>query len=219
MTDAEFDAALIAAAMIDAAAVGWRDMSIARAARAANLDLARARTRVQGPRAVLLRLGVIADRAALTDGGIAPAGTVNERLFDLLMRRIDVLQSHRAGVLALLRALPADPGAALLLAMATASSMRWMLDAAGVPTGGAMGALRVKGLVGVWLWTIRGWRSDDSPDLSATMATLDAALARAAQLARSLGLERTPVSTSAAVMDAAPDADAFAATPGSHSAA
>ena len=31
----------------------------------------------------------------------------------------------------------------------------------------------------VWLWTIRAWRSDESQDLSATMAALDAALRRA----------------------------------------
>ena len=75
------------------------------------------------------------------------------------MRRIDALQVHRAGVLALLRALPADPPTALLLALATRRSMRWMLEAAGIPTRGIHGELRVKGLVAVWLWTIRAWRS------------------------------------------------------------
>ena len=74
------------------------------------------------------------------------------------MRRIDALQAHRAGVLALLRRLPADPPTALLLALATRRSMRWMLEAAGVPTRGVRGELRVKGLVAVWLWTVRAWR-------------------------------------------------------------
>ena len=69
------------------------------------------------------------------------------------MRRIDTLQAHRAGVLALLRALPADPPTALLLALATRRSMRWMLEAAGIPTRGIRGELRVKGLLAVWLWT------------------------------------------------------------------
>ena len=74
------------------------------------------------------------------------------------MRRIDALQAHRAGVLALLRALPAEPPTALLLACATRRSMRWMLEAAGIPTRGVRGELRVKGLLAVWLWTIRAWR-------------------------------------------------------------
>ena len=79
------------------------------------------------------------------------------------MRRIDAHQAHRPGVLALLRALPAEPPIALMLALATRRSMRWMLQAAGVlPTSGVRGELRVKGLVAVWLWTIRAWRSDES---------------------------------------------------------
>ena len=65
--------------------------------------------------------------------------------------------------------------------------MRWMLEAAGIPTRGIRGELRVKGLVAVWLWTLRAWRADDSEDLSATMAALDAALRRAEQAAEWLG--------------------------------
>jgi len=100
-------------------------------------------------------------------------------LFDLLMRRIDYLQTHRSGVLALLRAMPSAPPMALLLACATRRSMRWMLEAAGVAALGPCGELRVRGLIAVWLWTLRAWERDTSEDLSGTMAALDAALRRA----------------------------------------
>ena len=64
--------------------------------------------------AVLLRFGRMADAAALA---LAPKeGPHRDRLFDLLMRRMDVLQAHRAGVLALMRALPTDPCLTALLA-------------------------------------------------------------------------------------------------------
>ena len=62
-----------------------------------------------------------------------------------------------------------------------------MLEAAGIPTRGIHGELRVKGLVAVWLWTLRAWRADDSEDLAATMAALDTALRRAEQAAGWLG--------------------------------
>ena len=185
MNDDEFDRALIAAALELAADKGWRHVSVPAAARAAGLDLARARERFVGRFTILLRLGRLADQAALA---VAPAeGSVKDRLFDLLMRRIDVFQAHRAGVLALLRALPSEPPTALLLGCATRRSMRWMLEAAGVPAQGVRGELRVKGLVAVWLWAIRAWQSDESADLSGTMAALDAALARAEQAAGMLG--------------------------------
>ncbi len=101
----------------------------------------------------------------------------------MLMRRIDVLQAHRDGLLALLRVLPTDPPLAILLALATRRSMRWLLEAAGVSARGLRGELRVRGLVAVWLWTLRAWRTDESADLSATMAALDHALRRAEQAA------------------------------------
>jgi ubiquinone biosynthesis protein COQ9 len=191
MDDAAFDRALIAAAFQIAAESGWRAVSVAAAARAASLPLARARERFPGRLAILMRFGRMADQAALAE--MPPEGPVRDRLFDLLMRRIDALQAQRAGVLALLRALPAEPPIALLLALATRRSMRWMLHAAGIATSGVRGELRVKGLVAVWLWTIRAWRSDESQDLSTTMAALDAALRRAESTAERLGWRPRPV--------------------------
>ena len=177
LSDAAFDRALIAATFNLAAAKGWRRVSMIEAARNAALPLDRTRERFAGIPAVLCRFGQYADQAAL--GDVPLEGTVRDRLFDLIMRRIDFLQLHRAGVLALLHALPTDPATGLLLGCASRRSMAWLLDAAGVPTGGLAGHLRVSGLLAVWLWTIRAWEKDESQDLSVTMAALDTALARA----------------------------------------
>ena len=181
MEHAEFDRALIAAAFAEIAAVGWSRFSVAGAARSAGLDMALARTRFPCRATLLLRFGRLADTGALT--GALTDGSVRDRLFDRLMRRIDTLQDHRAGMLALLRALPADPATALLLAVASRSSMGWILETAGVSASGPRGELRRKGLLAVWLWTLRAWQRDDSADLSATMAALDQALVRADQAA------------------------------------
>ncbi len=185
MTDTEFDTALSTAALAIAADQGWRRVTVTEAARAAGLPLDRARVRFPARSAILLRFGALADQAALAD---APAGgPVRDRLFDLLMRRIDAFQARRAGVIAVLRALPFDPPVALMLACATKRSMRWMLEAAGIPVTGPRGELTIKGCVAVWLWTLRAWERDGSDDLSATMAALDKALQRAEQVADWLG--------------------------------
>ncbi len=157
---------------------GWTRMSVAQAAQQAGLDLPRARQRFPHRAAMLLRFGREADRLART--ALTPAAPVRDQLFDMLMRRIDALQTHRGGMLALFRALPTHPAAALLLASASLCSMAWMLEAAGASATGPTGRLRAKGLLAVWLWTIRAWRRDDSVDLAATMAALDQALSRAA---------------------------------------
>jgi len=177
MSESDFDAALIAAAFRHAADEGWQRVTVAAACRAAGLSIAEARTRFPTRTHILLRFGQLADQFALED---APAeGPIRDRLFDVLMRRFDALNAHRDGVKALLRALPFDPKTALLLACATRNSMRWMLQASGIPATGLRGDLQVKGLTAVWLWGVRAWERDDSADLSQTMAAVDSALGRA----------------------------------------
>jgi ubiquinone biosynthesis protein COQ9 len=188
MNNAEFDAALVASAFSLAAERDWSRVSVAQAARDAGLPLDRARQRFLGRCAVLLRFGSLADQAALSVA--TDVGSHRDRLFDMLMRRIDFLQRHRAGVLALLRALRADPATALALAAASLHSMGWMLEGAGISSRGLRGRLRRKGLLAVWLWTVRAWQRDESEDLASTMAALDQALSRAGEAESWLGHRR-----------------------------
>lgn len=185
MEDTEFDVALVTAAFGQAALTGWRELSIVEAAQDAGLPLARARARFPGPGAVLMRFGLMADQAALSD--MQPEPVARDRLFDALMRRFDVLQQHRAGMVALLDALPKMPGLAFALSGATGRSMGWLLEAAGVSAQGVTGRLRAVGLVTVWLYALRAWKTDDSADLSGTMAALDKALDQAERYASYLG--------------------------------
>jgi hypothetical protein len=184
MTDDEFDASLVSAAFAYGADEGWRKVSPAAAARRAGLDLSRTRYRFPGRVAVLQRFGALADAYALTG---AADGTAKDRLFDLLLRRFDFLQTHRAGVIALLRYAPLDPGLGAWLLSETMRSMRWLLEGAGVSSRGVRGELRAQGLAAVWAWGLRAWLSDESEDLASTMAAVDVALSRADQIAARLG--------------------------------
>jgi ubiquinone biosynthesis protein COQ9 len=177
MENHEFDRALIAAAFEIAAEQGWGAVSVPKATRRAGLDLGRSRERFSHKVMILRRFGRAADRQALAAAN--PVAPVRDQIFDMVMARIDALQAHRGGVLALFRALPANPALALLLAGASVGSMGWLLEAAGVSATGPRGRLRAKGLFGVWLWTVRAWGRDESADLAPTMAALDQALTRA----------------------------------------
>lgn len=190
MTDASFDSALIAAFLRIAGDDGWRKATVPAAARAAGLSLVEARGRFPSRAAVLAAFGRMADQAALE--GLGEDGSVRDRLFDLLMRRFDALQAHRAGVIAVAKGVACEPPLVLLMACATRRSMRWMLQAVGVSTSGLLGELRIRGLMAVWLWAARAWERDESVDLTATMAALDAALARAETAAAWIGGSRRP---------------------------
>ena len=181
MTDAEFDLNLVTAAFALGAEKGWRHVSAAAAARRAGLDLAEVRGRFGSRGSILRKFGQLADRHALT--GALTVGPPRDRLFDILLRRFDFLQAHRAGVIALLRILPFEPSLGLCLARATLSSMGWLLEGAGISAEGIFGEVRKRGLCVVWACGVQAWLRDESIDLSATMAAVDKALGRADALA------------------------------------
>lgn len=167
---------------------GWHGTTLARVADAAGVPLAELRGLAACPFDLLKRHGEAVDRAVIAGTFPDPGSPARERVFDILMRRFDTMQPHRAGIVRFLEELPRDPLTALMLAPLLPVSMAWMLEAARVDTSGPLGLARVKGLAGVWVAASRAWMNDQSEDLSTTMAALDRALDRAEQIARTLRL-------------------------------
>ena len=165
---------------------GWRTMSLAEVMARAEVPLLDAYRAVPSKTALLARLIDASDRAVLAGGMATMPDTARDRLFDVVMRRFDSLQSRRQGMVAILRDMPRDPAAFLCLLPRVARSMAWMLEAAGISSAGLAGSLRIKGLALVYLNALRVWLEDDSPDMARTMAAVDKGLRRAEQLARSL---------------------------------
>ena len=106
-----------------------------------------------------------------------------ERLFDILMRRLEVLAPHRQAVGSLLRSAGRNPPLALALNGLTIRSQQWMLTAAGINASGPRGVMRAQGLAVLFGGVLRVWIDDDDPGLARTMAALDRALARGQRFA------------------------------------
>jgi AcrR family transcriptional regulator len=105
-----------------------------------------------------------------------PEETARDRLFDVMMRRYDVLKSSRAAMQAIRRAGLRDPLLALALGPALRRSMAAMLEAAGLSSEGLAGAVRQNGLLAIHHSVARVFDRDDTIDLSRTMAALDSRL-------------------------------------------
>jgi AcrR family transcriptional regulator len=101
-----------------------------------------------------------------------------ERLFDVLMRRLEVLAPHREAVRSLLRSAGRNPPLALALNGMAVRSQQWMLTAADINASGPGGMVRAQGLAVLFGSVLHAWTRDDDPGLARTMAALDRALAR-----------------------------------------
>ena len=101
-----------------------------------------------------------------------------ERLFDVLMRRLEVLEPHKAAVRSLTRSASRNPGLAFALNGLAVRSQQWMLTAADIDAAGPRGMVRAQGLAILFASALRTWVDDDDPGHARTMAALDRALAR-----------------------------------------
>jgi ubiquinone biosynthesis protein COQ9 len=187
------DETLIAALWCVIAAHGWPGLTMRRLAAEAGIDTATLRERFPTRLDLLLLHGRVIDQAVLAGTIPGQGGTERDRVFDVLMRRLDAMQPHREGILRLFEDMRRDPPLALALVPHIGIAMRWMLEAAEIEAKSCQARLLAMGLAGVWLATIRAWARDDSTDMGSTMAALDAALDRAERIARPLGLLRGEV--------------------------
>jgi AcrR family transcriptional regulator len=101
-----------------------------------------------------------------------------ERLFDVLMRRLEILAPHKAALRSLTRSAMRNPPLALALNGLAVRSEQWMLTAADIGAAGPRGMVRAQGLAVLFASVLRTWVDDDDPGLARTMAALDRALAR-----------------------------------------
>ena len=106
------------------------------------------------------------------------ADSPRERLFDLLMARFDQLLQEKDMLRVMQKDLRRMPGEALLMAPVLIRAMRWMAEAAGLPTGGLKGAARVRALAAAYASVLPVWLSDEDPGHAKTMAALDRRLRR-----------------------------------------
>lgn len=176
---------IVDAAMRLAALQGWTDTTMSDIAEEAGVELSTVRHLFSHKWAIVAALFRRVDEAMLAgiDASMEDE-PVKDRLFDLIMRRLDAMEPYRDGIAAVLRALRRDPpAAAWLLACPVRRSLEWILDGARVPRWGPLEPLQRKGLGLVLMAVMRVWIEDDSEDKGRTMAALDKALSRADSVA------------------------------------
>jgi AcrR family transcriptional regulator len=145
----------------------------------AEITLADLRTNFSSSFAILAAHVKEIDRTVLgtSDDEIAEEPP-RERLFDVLMRRLEALEPHRVAIRSLLASASRNPPLALALNGVAVRSQQWMLAAAGISAAGPRGLLRAQGLALLFAPVLRTWIGDDDPGHARTMAALDRALGR-----------------------------------------
>lgn len=182
---AEKENAVIDAALRLAARRRWRDVRLGDVAAEADVDLADLAEVASSKADIVRRFSRRTDRALLASLKTQPAeGDPHDRLFEVVMRRLEILTPHRAALASILEAPAGHPTGMAMLASSAATTQRWMLTAAGLEEEGAGGLVKQGGLACVYARTLNVWLNDDDPGLARTMSTLDGDLRNGARWLR-----------------------------------
>jgi AcrR family transcriptional regulator len=170
---------IIAAFMSLLAEKPIEDIGFGEIARTAGVSLAELRDQFGSTLAILAAQMKQTDRAVLAaDAADMAEEPPRERLFDVLMRRLDLIEPHKAAVRSLMRSAGRNPPLAFALNGLAVRSQQWMLTAADIDAAGPRGMMRAQGLALMFGQVLRTWVDDHDPGHARTMAALDRALAR-----------------------------------------
>ncbi|WP_193186726.1 TetR/AcrR family transcriptional regulator [Nisaea sediminum] len=179
---------ILDAALDVAGARGWFALTLHDVAEHAGLPPVELERSFRTKRALLDGIADRFDReavAAVDPDAEDPDLPAPERLFDALMTRFELLQEHRGGYSALLKAARRDPCMALGGLPRLHSAMGDVLHLSGIGTRGPIGCLRRKVLAALYVSVLNVWLDDRSEDLGPTMAALDKRLRKLDELVAS----------------------------------
>ena len=171
--------AIVEATMRLAAERRFEDISIRDIATEAGISLADFRDAFPSKGAVLAAFSRDVDRRVLSVPlGELSGSSARDRLFDVLMRRLDAMAPYRDSLRGIFAWLRRDPAALIEMNRLTLNSLRFMLEAAEIDSDGPAAALKLQGLALAWSRVFAIWLDDTPPDFSKTMAALDRELTR-----------------------------------------
>lgn len=157
----------------------FEDIGLAEVAGRAGLKLSQLRAEFGSTLAIFAAHIKDIDRAVLAGGEDMTDKSPRERLFDVLMRRLEAMAPYKEAVRSMLHSARRHPGLAFALNCMAVRSQTWMLEAAGIGAAGKKGALRAQGAALTFARVLNVWLDEDDPALDRTMAALDRGLASA----------------------------------------
>lgn len=121
---------------------------------------------------------------AMSEGCLDADETPRTRLFDVIMMRFEAMEEARDGVMSYLRWRDRSLSGLALRVKARAATAKWALACAGLDrSDGLPRGVQVAGLGWAIAQAERAWKQETSPDMTRTMAALDAELLKAEERA------------------------------------
>jgi AcrR family transcriptional regulator len=163
---------------------GWQGFSFADLARQATVPLAVVYAELPNRAAILSALGRRLDAEMLgIDMAELDGMTPRERVFELVMRRLDAMAPYKEGLRTIAHEAARDPMLLGVACCTVARLGRRLVDAAGTEESRVLTALARHAVGAIYARAFNVWLDDDTPDMARTLAELDRRLQQAEEVA------------------------------------
>src|SRR5262245_9289309 len=165
---------IVDAALRLAAEKPWAEVTLVAIAEASGVSLAELAQQVSGKPEILEAFARRMDSQLLASLASDPVeGDAHDRLFDIMLRRFELLAPYKAAIANIAKAPAEGPAEWLHLLASSLTTQGWMLAAADIKLSGLRGDAAKLGLAKIAVDTMRIWLKDDDAGLARTMAALD----------------------------------------------
>jgi AcrR family transcriptional regulator len=165
------------AAFALAEGMAWHEISMGAIARQAGISLPLLMRHAASKSIIFGDFARDIDEAMLLVFERYPAeGEPHDRLFDVILKRLEIMQPYRHVIASVMRRPRVDGVEAMRLLQSLSDSIGWMISAARVEQEPAWQSLGRLGLMRGYLRVLSIWAKEDDPGLTRTMAGLDRAL-------------------------------------------
>ena len=155
----------------------WHEITLAAIAQQSGFSISALMRDVESKAAILRDFSRDIDRSMLlVFEKYPPEGEAHDRLFDVIIKRLEIMQPYRPVISSVMKRRVGDPGDAAVMLQSLAVTVGWIAAAARVEEESAWGSWGKIGLGRAYLKALSAWIGDDDPGLSRTMAALDRSL-------------------------------------------
>jgi len=155
----------------------WHEITLAAIAQQSGFSISALMRDVESKAAILRDFSRDIDRSMLlVFEKHPPEGEAHDRLFDVIIKRLEIMQPYRPVISSVMKRRVGDPGDAAVMLQSLAVTVGWIAAAARVEEESAWGSWGKIGLGRAYLKALSAWIGDDDPGLSRTMAALDRSL-------------------------------------------
>ena len=157
----------------------WQSISIDMICKKLKLSKKKISNNIKVKNDLLKNINQFFDDCILVEINLLEKSTPRDMIFEIFMLRFDLLNHYRSSILKIFKVFKRNPSNFIILIPSFIISIEMMAKSSNIETKGAIGSIKLKGLLVIYFSTFLTWVKDEDSSLDKTMTVLDNCIGKA----------------------------------------